>query len=299
MDAINDFANWQRLLDGEKIGIDANEPWPGYYKVRRRGRDGYSPVAYWCDEKTGELRCHMDGTDLGLQRALEIWPYAAKNPVSYEDYGERLRTGKWPGESDAVRNHNAAPPDDSVEAIAERIDDLAREAEKMIRAGAASDDNVSDQASDLANTFSELEGKIAGLHKSEKAPHLEAGRGVDTKWFGLRDKAADLKRRLKLVVVTPWLNKKTAEADKAAADAIAKGAAPESVPQVRTTAGASKRATALRTQKKAEVTDWGALLAALHEHPEIRETAQRIANASAKAGVALPGMKITEIKVAA
>lgn len=297
--AVNDFSWWSAALVGQRFPIDANTPQPGYYKVRRKGRDGFVPVSFWWDTQTGELRCHMDGVDFNVQRALEIWPFASKNPVSAQDYGIRLRDGKWPGEHEAVVGHNAAPPDDTVEAIAERIDDLAREAEKMIAAGAAADDPTSDQASDLASTFGELQNKIAALHKAEKQPHLDAGRAVDGKWFGLRDRADDLKRRLKLIVVTPWLTKKAEQAQQSAVAAIAAGATPEALPQTRVTAGSSKRQTALRTQVSATVENWNALLDHLKEHPEIREAAQRIANASAKAGFALPGTTITKTKVAA
>lgn len=296
---VNDFSWWQDALAGKHAPIDVNTPQSGFYKVRRKGHDGHLPCAFWWDSHTGEVRCHLNGKDYDEQRALEIWPFASKNPVSTEDYGERVRTGKWPGEHEAVRLHNQAPPDDSPEAIAERIADLAREAEKMIAAGAAPSDAVSDQASDLANTFGELEGKADRLRIAEKAPHLEATRAVDGKWQSIISRAAELKRRLKFVVVTPFLNRKTEEANRVAIAAISSGTAPEALPQPKLTAGASKRPTALRTQTSAEVTDWPVLLATLHEHPDIRDTAQRIANASAKAGVALPGTRIITRKVAA
>jgi hypothetical protein len=290
---------WQNALVGVVAPIHDGDPQTGYYRIRRKGRDGFLPVAYWKDAKSGEQRCHMDGQDLDLQRGMEIWPFASKQPVTHEAYWKRLNTGKWPDESAAVVGHNAAPLDDSTAAIAERIADLAREAEKLIAAGAAPSQEISDQASDLANTFGELENKVTALHRAEKQPHLDAGRAVDTKWFGLRDKAADLKRRLKAAVVTPFLTKKADEVAKANVAAIASGTAPEALPQQRLTAGSSKRQTALRTQTSAEVTDWPALLAALKDHPDIREAAQRVANASAKAGVELPGMKIIKTKVAA
>jgi hypothetical protein len=296
---VNNFTNWKRLLAGEPLAIDANEPAPGYYRVRRRGRDGYIPVAFWRDTKTGELRCHVDGADISEQRAIEIWPYAAKNPVSSDDYLERIRQGKWPGEHDAVIGHNMAPVDDAPEAIGERIEDLVREAEKLIKGGIALTQAACDQASDLANTLGELEGKCNKLHGVEKAPHLEAGRAVDRKWFPLRDYAADVKQRLKRLVVTPFLRKKDEEATRAAIAAISSGAAPETMPQSKITAGSSKRSTALRTQTSAEVFNWELLIVALMEHPTIKEKAQEIANASAKAGIELPGTKIIKTKVAA
>lgn len=290
------FDWWEATLAGHRTPINVNEPHTGYYKTR--GREGRSvPVAYWYTQ--GKLRCCADNIEIAAEHAITLWPFAAKSPVSYEDYIARIETGKWPGESEAVIGHNASPPDDSPEAIAERINDLAREAEKMIAAGAATADAACDQASDLANTFSELEGKIKDLHKAEKEPHLEAGRACDRKWFTLRDRAEDLKRRLKAVVVTPWLRKKDEEARAAKVAAIKAGAEPESLPQVRTTAGSSKRSTALRTHIVAKVVNWPLLIGALVDHPDMRETAQRIANAAAKAGAALPGTEIEKTKVAA
>lgn len=290
---------WQDALAGKVAPIHDSDPQTGYYRVRRKGRDGFSPVAYWKDSTSGAQRCHMDGRDYDPDKAMEIWPYASKHPVTAEAYGERLRTGKWPDESAAVIGHNASPVDDTPDAIKDRIDDLAREAEKMIAAGAAQTAEIADQASDLANTFGELEGKSDRLRITEKAPHLEASRAVDARWQPLIARAADLKRRLKLAVVTPFLAKKAEDAQKANVAAISAGTDPQALPQVRATAGSSKRSTGLRTQTAAEVIDWGALLVALKDHPDIRETAQRIANASAKAGVALPGTKISKTKVAA
>lgn len=295
----NDLTMYRRLLAGERLGIDANEPWPGYYRLRRRGRDGYIPVAFWHDTHDGTLRCHLDGADVEEKRAIDLWPYAAKNPVSGADYTVRMNSGKWPGEHEAVIGHNQAPLDDTPEAIGERIEDLAHEAEKLIKGGAALTQAGCDQASDLANTLGELEGKCNKLHGVEKAPHLEAGRAVDRKWFGLRDHAAGVKQTLKRLVVTPFLRKKEEEVEKAAIAAVSKGAEPETVPQPKITAGTVKRSTALRTQTSAEVEDWPALMAALADHRAMKETAQGIANASAKAGIELPGTKIIKTKVAA
>lgn len=293
----NEWTWWQDALSGRHMPIDVNDPQTGYYRTRGRG-GRYMPVAFWRDG-AGSLRCRVDNLDVLPERAVELWPFASKNPVSFEDYTARIETGKWPGEHEAVINHNQAPPENSVEAIAERIEDLAREAAKLIETGAAQSESVADQASDLANTLGELETKADKLRVAEKEPHIAAGRAVDGKWNPLRDKAAEFKRRLKLVVITPFLTRKRDEAMKANVAAVATGVAPETLPQQRVTAGSSKRATALRTHVSAEVENWDALLAHLKEHPEIREAAQRIANASAKAGFALPGTRIVKTQVAA
>ena len=185
------YSWWRDALVGKRAPIDVNEPETGYYRIRRKSEDGFSPIAYWLDSKTGKPRCHVNGTDYDSQRALELWPYASKRPVTAEAYQERLRTGKWPDEHTAVIGHNKMPMGTDPVDINDRIEDLAREAEQLIAAGPAQSDEEANQASDLAQTFGELEGKISRLHKEEKEPFLESGRAIDRKWFNLRDRAAE------------------------------------------------------------------------------------------------------------
>ena len=296
----NQWTWWQNALDGKVAPIHDGDPQSGYYRSKKKGAgDVLVPVAYWKDSRTGQQRCHVDGADADPQRALEMWPYVSKRPVTYNAYKERLTSGRWHDESAAVIGDNQAPPDDNTDTIAQRIDDLTREAERLIEAGAATADDVANQASDLAQTLGEIEAKITALHKVEKEPHFAAGRAIDLKWFSLRDTAAAFKARLKAVVVTPFLVARDKAAKAAAAKAIAAGTAPADLPTQRTTAGTTKRATALRTQTLAEVVDWDVLLSALHEHSEIMALAQSIANASAKVGVALPGTRIVKTQAAA
>lgn len=292
----NDFTYWERLLAGERLPIDANEPFCGYYKTR--GREGrMMPVAFWYVENT--LRCRVNNVEVLADRALELWPFAAKAPVSYADYQARIQTGKWPGEHDAVIGHNRSPVEDSPDAIGDRINDLAREALKLIEAGAALDDATCDQASDLANSLGEMETKADKLRAAEKDPHVAAARAVDGKWNPLRDKAADFKRRLKAIVVTPWLTRKKADAEAAAVKAIAAGAPVETIMPPKATAGSSKRATALRTYHRADIIDRNALIDSLRDHPDLVACVQKIADAAASKKVALPGVKIVSEQRAA
>lgn len=297
--AVDPWSWWRNAIAGNVGTIHDGEPQTGYYRVRRKGKDIDSAVAYWTDTKTGEQRCHMDGEDFDAQRALEIWPYASKKPVSAEDYQTRLATGKWPNDHAAVVGHNQAPTDGSPEAIAERLNDLAREAEKLIAAGAALSQDICDQASDLANTFGEIEAQTKRLHKDEKEPHLEAGRLVDRKWFPLRDRADDLKARLKRIVVTPFLAKKDEDTRKAQIAAVTSGTAPDSLPAPKITAGSSKRSTGLRTYYMAQIEDKAKLLDSLKDHPDVLACIQQIANAAAAKKIALPGCKVIEEKRAA
>lgn len=288
----NDFSWWQAALAGDRQPIDVNTPQSGFYKVRSKGGEAFIPVAFWWDSNTGELRCQINDRDLNTDLAIEKWPYISKYPVSEAAYYERLQTGKWPNENEVLLGHNQAPVDDSIEALTERIEDIAREAERLIAEnpdGAQSKD-LADQASDIAQTLGALANKATDLHAIEKRPHLEAGRAVDAKWFGLKDRANTLKTRLKFIVLTPWLTKAQQEAQKAAAEKIAQGAEPTMTPKV--TAGANKRGTALRTYYRSEVENWDALREHLKLHPEVLECMQKIADAAAKNQIALPGCKI-------
>jgi hypothetical protein len=288
---------WLDALAGNIAPVHDRDPQCGYYRYK-----GGKPLAFFISGKTGALRAALDGnvaTDERLNTLTDEWPYISKNPVSADAYVERIKTGKWPNDNEAVVGHNRAPVADSLEALSERIEDFAREAEKMIAAGAAPSQDVADQASDVANTLGELEGKVVTLHKAEKEPHLEAGRVVDRKWFKLRDRAADLKRRLKAVVVTPFQVRVNAEAENAKIAAIAAGVAPEALPEIRTTSGSTKRQTALRTYYRAEIEDRAKLLDSLKDHPDVVECIQKIANAAAAKQLALPGCKIIKEQRAA
>lgn len=290
------YDTWRKLLAGEKTTLVNDEPAAGFYRVRKG--DTWLPVAYWYKDD-GALRCRVGHIEIDDATARERWSFACKHPITHEVYTAVINGAPWPDQNEAVIGHNRAPVDDSIEAITERIADLAREAEKMIAAGAATDQAHADQASDLANSFGELEKKSDKLREDEKAPHLAASREVDGKWRPVIAKAADLKARLKRAVLTPFLQKQDAERYRVQAAAIAKGTAPDSVPEVRTTAGSSKRTTALRQSKRAEITDYAALYAHLKDHPQVKEAVEHIANASARAGIELPGMKIITEKVAA
>lgn len=293
---------WQNALKGVFGEISADEPKTGFYRGKRTdkqtGAVTFSCVAYWY-RPDGTLRCQIDGRDIEDMRARETWTYVNRRPITHELF-EAVRNGEpWPDVNEVVAGHNAAPRDDSIEAIKERIEDLAREAERLMKEGGAGDQATADQASDVANTLGELQNKAIALHKAEKQPHLDAGRAVDTKWFSLRDRADDIKKRLKAIVVTPWLTKKAKEAEAAKVAAIQTGAPLETVAEVRATAGSSKRSTGLRTYYRAEIVDKAALLESLKDHPEINALLQKIADGAASKKVALPGCRVIEEKRAA
>ena len=58
----------------------------------------------------------MDGEEFDVDRAREIFNYCKMRPITAEAYGERVRTGTWKNNNDAVIGHNQAPVEDSAAA---------------------------------------------------------------------------------------------------------------------------------------------------------------------------------------
>lgn len=293
------FAAWGALLRGERPMLHSDDPASGYYRIRyKRGVEygPWEPVAIWRDND-GKLWVLRAGREVAID---QVWPWCAKFPIRHEVYEAVAERGEpWPDASPAVMGHNASPPGDGIDEIRDRIDDLARDAERMIAAGGAQTKDAADHASDLANVLAELSAKADKAREAEKAPHLEAGRQVDAAWRPLITRATELKARLKAIVVTPFLARLEQERQAAAAAAIAAGKPADEAAPPKTTAGSMKRSTALRTHKRADIEDWVALLTALKDHPDIQAAAQKVADAAARTGVAMAGCKIVTERRAA
>ena len=271
----NDKANWERRLAGEVIPLTDGEPDYGFYRVRSRDKMTWRAVAYWYADD-GSLRCRIDGADLDEQRANELWTWASRSPIKHDLY-LAVRSGEpWPDLNPEVTRTNQAPDDNSFEALQERIDDLGREAERLIRAGAANSQEAADQAADVANKLAELRGKADKQRDYEKRPHLEAGRAVDDKWRPILT-AADIYSRLKDVVCKPWLAAQKAVKDRAEAEARRKA---------NEAAEAARRAEAEARQKAEEAARTGnaaAAAGAARLAQEAETAAQQAAMAEQKA----------------
>lgn len=214
---VNDRTNWELRLAGEVVPIHDSEPDYGFYRVRSRDKTTWRTVAYWCDAD-GALRCLLDGQALDEPRACELWTWACQHPITHEVYTSVRAGGAWADLNEVVTRSNNAPADNSFEALQERIDDLAREAERLIKKGAAQTQDEADQAADVANKLGELRATADKAREHEKAPHLQAGRDVDNRWRPIIG-AADIYARLKDVVCKPFLAGLKAAKDRAEAEA--------------------------------------------------------------------------------
>lgn len=301
---------WRRRMAGEVVPIHDGEPQAGFYKLRTR--DGsWHPVAYWF-AKDGTLRCRVGNQDINEQTANERWPYASKNPITHDVYKAVVAGEPWPDQHEAVirdrANSTGAEDENSFDGLKDRIEDLARDAQKLIDAGPAADQSAADRASDLANRLAELQKAADAARAAEKKPLDEQVAAVQAKWKPLLG-AADIYKRIKAAVITPFLVAEAAkmraaeEAARKAAEAAAKTGEPiaeTQAPRAAPKAGASgRRAVALRTVKVVTITDRAAVLAFFADNPIITEALQKMAEKATAAGVTVPGVTVTEEQKAA
>lgn len=293
----NDAGNWERRLAGDtSVPTHDGDPDYGFYRVPRG--DGFDAVAYWCDKDDGGLRCRINGRDVSSQVGCEKWTWACERPISYELYTDVLAGKPWPDLHEAVTRSNQAPADDSLDALKDRIEDLSREADKITEVKSQSD---ADRAADLANKLGELQTTADDCRAAEKRPHDDAAKAVQTKWKPVIDAADAAKRRIKGVIAKFLTAKEAAErlAREEAAKAGAWVPQPEQQRASTTKAGTRGRAVALRTVKDATITDRAAVLAFFAGGQAMTEFLQAQAEKAVRAGVEVPGVTITERKVAA
>ncbi|ANW00664.1 hypothetical protein [Bradyrhizobium icense] len=301
---------WRRRMAGEVVPIHDGEPQAGFYRLKTRDGE-WQPVAYWFG-KEGDLRCRIGGKDVNEQIANERWLWASKAPITHEVYKAVIAGEPWPDQHEAVirdrANSTGAADENSFDGLKDRIEDLARDAQKLIEAGPAEDQSAADRASDLANRLSELQKTADAARAAEKKPHDEAAAAVQAKWKPLLG-TADIYRRIKEAVITPFLvgeekKRRLAEAEaRRKAEEAAKAGQPIPEPAQQRAApkagSGGRRSVALRTIKVVTITDRKAVLDFFAENPQITEVLQKLAEKVAAAGGTVPGVSITEEQRAA
>lgn len=275
----NDATNWKRRLTGEVVPVIDGEADYGFYRVRTRDKTSWRAVAYWYGQD-GVVRCRLDGRDLTTQQAHELWTYASKNPITHEVYTAVTGGAPWPDLNAEVTRSNLAPADDSLEGLRDAIDDLAREAERLIKAGAAKTEDEANQAADVANKLGTLRNRADKAREEEKRPHLQAGRDVDDKWRPIVT-GADIYARLKEIVVTPFL--KAALARKAAVELEARRVAAAAAEVARKAEEEAKIAAEAAERQAGGARDGEAAEAARVAQAEAERQAEAAHEAQAKA----------------
>lgn len=287
-----DYSYWQATLQGKKLAMHDGDPHPGFYRKRNKPID--DAVCYF-----------WHGSDMvGLVNGVaqphngaDVWTHCGHHAVSHADYQHRIEQGRWPNDAEIVAKSNRAPDDNSMEGVLAQLDALESEAKRLIKQGAALSQNEADRASDVANSIAEIEKRVVDIHKKEKEPYLKGGRAVDTTWFPVRDRAANIKSEVKRIVVTPFLVQLRRNAEAEAERARELGVA-EFLEQDKIGAGSIKRTVALRTKISAKIIDYDAVINAIKNNAEVRELVQRLADAAARGGNPLPGSVRVETEIA-
>lgn len=311
-----------RLNITEDIGL-------GFFRKRREARGPFS-VGAAIFVHDGEIVALVDKRQENAERE---WLYLAKFPVTEAAYRSWEVNGLWPDDPQDLLacetevdpaiaaslmaptvGHNN-PPQDEAEILKGQIDAAS--------AGAADyaeikDDETAAKAQSLRSRLNELSGTADKKREALKRPHLEAGRAVDERWNPMV-KAAKAAADMIAKALGAHETRKAREAERvrqeqedirikaerAAARAAAAGKpapappppAPEPAPApTATIRGAYGRAATVKAIKIARVTDQAALYPFLATHKELIDLMAALAQRAVTAGLAPPGVEITEEK---
>lgn len=317
------YAYWRDACAGTFGPISPDDPQPGRYRMRKGKGGPYLPVAIFRNAK-GELVAAV-GKD--FVDATTIWTWCADKPVSEADYKVALSTGKWPGDIDI--GHNSGDL-----SLKEEIEDRASTALEWLATNGIKTKVDADTAANYRAAMLELKKRAETEHKAEKAPHLEAGKRVDTKYKPLIETAdgagATLRTELgkylakveaeenarkraaydaeQAAIKAKWLAEAAERVKKMERDPIAALTDPEPelpvlpvAPEpVKVSAGGQRgRVTGLKTVTSYVVVDHAKALAFFADHEDVRDVVEALAKKAGKAGVTVPGVERKEERVAA
>lgn len=264
-----------------------DQPQPGYYAVRRGGRDVSAVIL--SDGGMG-LIGYMDGQEVAID---DIW-VSNRRKVTEKEYRE---IASRPAPLPAVTEDNAAV--------------VAQQMLKHLpnwKAYTIDCDEGAAKAKDFADRMSKAEKTLDGIRKREKQPHLDAGKEVDAK-FSPTITALDAGKRMVMDKLTAWMRAEKArkaqeEMERAAATVEGSGQvlAPVSAPEpVKVRGNMPGRAASVRARRHATLQNWDAAVAdsMFRDHPDVVAALTKVANEWVRKGAkVIPGFEITEEEVA-
>lgn len=294
----------------------------------------WQPVAIWFDERA-EMQCLVDGEEAhpGIawkfcaQHPVEEAQYHAAllAGVWHDDYAIQLKADldrdpiEKPVKPDKIDQPRLNTPDlDGFDAIRHELEAEIETAEELLKTP-VKDQETADRVGIWAKKLAEIEARAEARRVVEKEPHLTASREVDARWKPVTSRADAVAKRLKAHLQTFLMLAKAAERARAeservkAAEAwtkvgtiddegerakiVAEAQAAEEVAVARNaTAGRTGMKVGLRSEKRGRIVDYDKCLAAVANHPEIREVVEKLAQRSAKGGNPLPGVEIITVE---
>lgn len=315
---------WSDSLHGKAVIIHADDPQPGYYKMRA-GRDApWLPVLI--RQQFGQLVCRVANEK---RDPLEIWPWCAEHAVDMDAARQAFATGAWPG--DVGVGHNSGDL-----SLADEIADASATAIDWLKASGISDTITMDIAANHKARLLELRQKAEAERKSKKQPYLDGGRQIDAEYSPLVD-SADAAYKSMQAALTKYMSDEDAKARKAAFEAarienekrIADYHAAETaaaserdrifalaiehnmpiesvtmiepeLPEilefvvaepVRIQAGGQRgKKTTLRESERYKISDYAAALAHCKDHADVVAAVEKVAFAQCRAGAIVPGV---------
>lgn len=283
--------------------ITADNPLPGWYRKRLHKDGPWVPVYIGQPKYGGEMQALVGDGKGGRTQvpALDIWTWVAGNPVDEQEARHAFKTGSWPGDIGIGDNSGDL-------SILEELDDALETARAFLKSNVAITTKVlADQAANHRKRIADLKAKADDERKAEKQPFLEKCRQIDGEYNPSIEAATAVTNDLRKVL-TPYLAAEEAKAraaakaaEEAARAAMAASGAEFAVnvetPKVNVGGQHGKRV-GLKAQTVFEIGNYAALLAAVADHPDVREAALKVAKARHKSGVEVPGLIARVEKVA-
>lgn len=322
---MSDYDWWQKALAGEQVGgpslpIHDGEAHCGFFRRRVSRAGAFVPVAIWRTDDG--VICLVDGRPAD---PADEWSYCCRHPITEAQYHQRMETGKWHDESDAVGASLAHvtdtnnPPTDEAEVLKGQIDAAAAGAAEY---GDIRDDETASKAQSLRSRLLELSGDADKKREALKKPFFEAGKAVDAKFQPLvkaAKAAADTIRdalgahETRKARAAEELRRKAEEDARKAAEEAARLAAkaekagkpipapapapppPEPAPApALAIRGAYGRGASVKVVKIAIVSDQDAAYGYLKTQPDLAAVIQKLAQKAVDAGLSVPGVTIEE-----
>ena len=270
-----------------EFGLNADDPVPGTYRGNAVKDGPIVPIIITreADQEWGGFvaRAYLGGRAVPVDR---VWPNCAKNPVPKEWHDAYMRSGGWQDEHiadiqafvdrGAIGGNN--PPTDPAEVLRDQIEAAAAGVKDY---ATITDAEHAARAQSLRSRLTGLAKEADTARKTEKEPHLSAGRAVDAKWNPIVDRAqggADAIRK----ALSDYATASTVKTEPATKETIK---------------GGSGRAASVTSKIIVdEVTDWPALILAMQNNEELRELVLKLANKAVAVGATVPGVTTKTVR---
>jgi len=297
-DQLKDYACWRAALAGHSVENFERHPHCGFW---RKGKSG-DPVAVWRDAASGNLVARIGGRQARWADAEfdeTTFGFCLPNPISHETYQAVMRGEPWPG-TDAVVAAQIGDNSGAVDDVEMLRDQIAAAVEQAKTYRAVEDDETAAKAQSLRARLLELAGEVAKKHKSEKEPHLTAGREVDAKWLPMarsaENAAAPIRNALSAYETAKMLAARKAadEERQRTAETGEAPAAPQPTAKPAPIRGGHGRAAGVRTIRVAIIIDQDEVYRTFRENAEVCALLKKLAQKAIDVGASVPGVQVNE-----